>query len=53
MITAKCINNNCSKFNIEYNFLGEPDRVECGLCGVDCELTDLRPDPTPIEPIEP
>ena len=53
MITATCINPDCSQFEIPYNFEGSPDVVQCGECGVDCELTDPRPDPTPPEPIEP
>jgi hypothetical protein len=48
MITTKCVNDQCSQFEIEYNFLGEPDRVECGSCATNCDISDVRPDP--IEP---
>ena len=50
MITATCKNPPCGQYDIDYNFYGDPAEVQCGECGVDCELTDPRPDPTPPEP---
>ena len=44
MITATCNNNKCTQNSIEYNFAGEPLVVECGQCGVNCELSNTRPD---------
>jgi len=53
MITATCTNNDCAANGIGYNVLRDPLRVECGACGNDCELTDLRDDPPqPEEPAE-
>jgi hypothetical protein len=46
MITATCKNSACSQFEAQYNFLGEPQEVECGLCSNFCKLSDSRPDPT-------
>lgn len=47
MITATCINKDCAEDGIGYNVVGNPDPVQCGLCGENCELTDPRPDPEP------
>ncbi len=44
MITATCNNDKCTQNSIDYNFAGEPLTVECGQCGVNCDLTNLRPD---------
>jgi hypothetical protein len=53
VITATCKNQPCGQYDINYNFYGDPAEVQCGECGIDCELTDPQPDPTPPEPIEP
>ena len=53
MITATCVNTECSQFEIAYYCLGNPDPVQCGECGQNDFLSDPQPDPTPPEPIEP
>jgi hypothetical protein len=45
MITATCKNLACGQFDTEYNFLGEPTEIQCGLCSNFCELSNFRLDP--------
>ena len=45
MITATCKNATCSESGTNYLVLGQHDRVECGLCGKNTELTNPQPDP--------
>lgn len=49
MTTATCTTTECAQHGIAYNILGDPPRVECGGCGADCDLTDLRDDPPTLE----
>ena len=48
MITATCRNNQCDANGVDRFTLGEPDRVQCGACGDDCELSDPQPDPPEV-----
>jgi len=52
MITATCTSSDCKQNGLDYNFRGQPSRVECGACGADCDLTDLRDDQARPEPTE-
>jgi len=52
MITATCTTTECGQHNTARNVRGNPPRVECGACGADCDLTDLRDDPALPEPTE-
>ena len=45
MITATCKNNECNANDVNRFTLGEPDHVQCGACGDDCELSNPQPDP--------
>jgi hypothetical protein len=45
MVTIKCIADNCINQNVEYNFIGNPEFVECGGCKEHLIGTDLREDP--------
>jgi hypothetical protein len=45
MVTIKCTIYDCANKNIEYNFLGNPNFVECGGCGEKLVGTDYRQDP--------
>ena len=52
MITATCTNTSCQSKAVDYSVLGEPKKVECGACGNACELTDPRPDPELLDPLD-
>lgn len=45
MITFKCITNDCSNKDVEYNFFGDSETVECGGCKSIIVGINLRPDP--------
>lgn len=49
MITATCTTDNCDANGTPYNVIGNPNPVQCGACGNNCELTDLRDDPPLLE----
>ena len=49
MITATCNNTKCEANGTSFLMIGEPKRVECGTCHENCELTDPRDDPPPLE----
>ena len=46
MISATCRNTDCTQADILYNCEGNHNRIVCGTCDKDCELTDPRPDTT-------
>jgi len=48
MISATCRNTDCTQADILYNCEGDHDRIVCGTCDKDCELTDSRPDSSDI-----
>jgi hypothetical protein len=52
MITIKCTKKDCLHKNVEFNFIGNPEFVECGQCGTHIIGTDLRDDPEPVEEAE-
>ena len=45
MITIICLTEDCANKDIEYNFIGNPEFVECGGCKEHLIGTDLREDP--------
>jgi hypothetical protein len=44
MVTIICTTEDCANENIEYNFFGNPEFVECGGCKEHLIGTDLRED---------
>ena len=45
MRTVTCTNKICTQFEVPEYFIGSPDLVVCGVCHVDCELSDSYDDP--------
>jgi len=54
MMTFTCKTTDCTQQNVSYDFIGEPNYVECGNCGVKILGENLRPDPvfTDEAPVE-
>lgn len=52
MITATCRNSECDANGVDRFTSGDPDRVQCGACAHDCELSNPQPDPPEPELIE-
>jgi hypothetical protein len=53
MVTIKCVTKDCLHENVEFNFVGNPDFVECGQCSAHIIGTDLRDDPEPEPEAQP
>jgi hypothetical protein len=45
MMTFTCKVKNCVQKNVDYDFMGSPEFVECGNCGTQILGENLRPDP--------
>jgi hypothetical protein len=49
MVTITCKTKDCINANVEFNFIGNPEFVECGQCGAHIIGTNLREDPINLE----
>jgi hypothetical protein len=44
-MTFTCKTKECVQKDVDYDFVGSPDFVECGNCGTQILGENLRPDP--------
>jgi hypothetical protein len=45
MMTFTCKTNGCVQKDVDYDFIGTPNFVECGNCGSKIQGENERPDP--------